>query len=155
MRILVGEHSGFCFGVRRAVQIAENAAGHGTVYTYGNIIHNEDVVDALKQKGVLPELVFFDDDFLAMGALAAMLHAGVRIPEDVGFVALANRFGGSGMAFAVPITRMEVDSHADGRILSDAVLSYLGNGDFPSGIIVGPKYVKGGTLKHKRKGSCL
>ena len=54
MQILVGEHSGFCFGVRRAVEMAENAAGHGTVYTYGNIIHNEDVVDSLKQKGVLP-----------------------------------------------------------------------------------------------------
>ncbi len=54
MQILVGKHSGFCFGVRRAVEMAEQASGDGTVYTYGNIIHNEDVVENLKSKGVFP-----------------------------------------------------------------------------------------------------
>ena len=54
MKILVGKHSGFCFGVQRAVEMAEHAAGSGPAYTYGNIIHNEDVVEALRQKGVVP-----------------------------------------------------------------------------------------------------
>ena len=53
MRILLGKHSGFCFGVRRAVALAgELAGGAGPVYTYGNIIHNEQVVEQLAERGV-------------------------------------------------------------------------------------------------------
>lgn len=100
-----------------------------------------------KSKGKLPELIFFDDDFLASGALAAMLHAGVRIPEDICFATLFNRSGGgSGIAFSVPITRMEVDSHADGQIVAEATLSYLKNGIFPSDVTVGAKYIRGQTF---------
>lgn len=53
MRILLAKNSGFCFGVRRAVEMAEQCAAEcGTVYTYGNIIHNESVVRELAEKGV-------------------------------------------------------------------------------------------------------
>ena len=54
MKILVGKHSGFCFGVQRAVRMAEEASEHGTVYTYGKIIHNDEVVEDLRKKGVYP-----------------------------------------------------------------------------------------------------
>ena len=54
MQILVGQHSGFCFGVKRAVELAEAAAQFGRVYTYGKIIHNDEVVEDLQQKGVIP-----------------------------------------------------------------------------------------------------
>ena len=54
MRILLAKNSGFCFGVRRAVEMAEQCAAQGkTVYTYGNIIHNDSVVRELAEKGVL------------------------------------------------------------------------------------------------------
>lgn len=53
MRVLLAKNSGFCFGVRRAVEMAERCAGErGIVYTYGNIIHNESVVRELAEKGV-------------------------------------------------------------------------------------------------------
>ena len=53
MKILLAKNSGFCFGVRRAVEMAEQCAKEGkTVYTSGNIIHNESVVRALAEKGV-------------------------------------------------------------------------------------------------------
>ena len=53
MKVLIAKNSGFCFGVRRAVEMAEALANaRGTVYTYGHIIHNEDVVAELEQKGV-------------------------------------------------------------------------------------------------------
>ena len=54
MKILVGKHSGFCFGVQRAVKMAEEASAGGTVYTYGKIIHNDDVVEQLQRKGIYP-----------------------------------------------------------------------------------------------------
>ena len=53
MKILLAKNSGFCFGVRRAVEMAERCAEErGSVYTYGNIIHNESVVSELSGKGV-------------------------------------------------------------------------------------------------------
>jgi (E)-4-hydroxy-3-methyl-but-2-enyl pyrophosphate reductase len=49
----MAKNSGFCFGVRRAVEMAERyAEERGPVYTYGNIIHNESVVQELAEKGV-------------------------------------------------------------------------------------------------------
>ena len=54
MKILIGRHCGFCFGVKRAVELAEKQAEHGKVYTYGAIIHNEQVVNELAEKGICP-----------------------------------------------------------------------------------------------------
>ncbi len=53
MKILLAKNSGFCFGVRRAVEMAERCAEERKpVYTYGNIIHNESVVSELSERGV-------------------------------------------------------------------------------------------------------
>lgn len=42
MKIVVAEHSGFCFGVKRAISTAaEIAEKKGTVYSLGPLIHNE------------------------------------------------------------------------------------------------------------------
>ena len=38
MRIVFAKNSGFCFGVRSAVETAYKNAGENT-YTYGDIIH--------------------------------------------------------------------------------------------------------------------
>ena len=55
MRILVGRHSGFCFGVPRAGSLAKRYADAGLpAWTYGAIIHNERVVEALAEQGVRP-----------------------------------------------------------------------------------------------------
>ena len=54
MRIKVAEHIGFCFGVRRAIEMAEQAAAaHGKVYTFGALIHNAAVVRRLTDEGVI------------------------------------------------------------------------------------------------------
>ena len=54
MQIKTAKHIGFCFGVRRAIEMAEQAAAaHGTVYTLGALIHNAAVIEKLAEKGVL------------------------------------------------------------------------------------------------------
>ncbi len=54
-QLIVGEKAGFCFGVRRAVDMALKAAAqHGIVYTLGPLIHNNDVIDDLRGKGIIP-----------------------------------------------------------------------------------------------------
>ena len=51
--IIVAEHAGFCFGVDRALKIVYNVLSEGKkVVTYGEIIHNKDVVAELAEKGV-------------------------------------------------------------------------------------------------------
>ncbi|HBI73470.1 MAG TPA: bifunctional 4-hydroxy-3-methylbut-2-enyl diphosphate reductase/30S ribosomal protein S1 [Lachnospiraceae bacterium] len=53
MKITTAKNAGFCFGVQRAVDIVyKEIENGGNVYTYGPIIHNEEVVEELKQMGV-------------------------------------------------------------------------------------------------------
>ena len=54
MEVIVAKTAGFCFGVKRAVDkvYEQIAAGTGPIYTYGPIIHNEEVVRDLEEKGV-------------------------------------------------------------------------------------------------------
>lgn len=54
MRVTVAKNAGFCFGVRRAVALAESRAALGPVVTLGPIIHNPQVVAALCEKGARP-----------------------------------------------------------------------------------------------------
>ncbi|MDE7274932.1 MAG: 4-hydroxy-3-methylbut-2-enyl diphosphate reductase [Lachnospiraceae bacterium] len=53
MEVVLAKSSGFCFGVRRAVDtVYEQADKTDAIYTYGPIIHNEEVVRDLEKKGV-------------------------------------------------------------------------------------------------------
>ncbi|MBQ7463425.1 MAG: 4-hydroxy-3-methylbut-2-enyl diphosphate reductase [Lachnospiraceae bacterium] len=53
MEVIVAKSAGFCFGVKRAVDMVfEEAKNGGDIYTYGPIIHNESVVKELSEKGV-------------------------------------------------------------------------------------------------------
>jgi len=52
-KIIVSSNSGFCFGVRRALNIAESALKKNSpVYSLGPIIHNPQVVDEFSRKGL-------------------------------------------------------------------------------------------------------
>ena len=51
--IIAAKSAGFCFGVERAVEkVYEETEKGGVIYTYGPIIHNEEVVRDLREKGV-------------------------------------------------------------------------------------------------------
>jgi len=53
MEILLAKEMGFCWGVRRAIDIMETAAGeHGEIISVGPIVHNPQVVEELRAKGV-------------------------------------------------------------------------------------------------------
>lgn len=55
MKLTIAKSAGYCFGVKRAVNMVYQEAEEAKVpvYTYGPIIHNEEVVRDLKQRGVL------------------------------------------------------------------------------------------------------
>ena len=52
MKIEIAKSAGFCFGVNRALNIANDLIGENNVYTLGPIIHNKYVVNDLKEKGI-------------------------------------------------------------------------------------------------------
>ena len=55
MEILLATEMGFCWGVRRAIDIMERAADeHGEVISVGPIVHNPQVVAELEERGVRP-----------------------------------------------------------------------------------------------------
>jgi len=56
MKIIVAKTAGFCFGVKRAIDIAFQIAQEKRkdVYTLGPIIHNPQVVKKLRKKGIAP-----------------------------------------------------------------------------------------------------
>ena len=55
MNIILAKSAGFCFGVKRAVETVYKEAEKQDkpIYTYGPIIHNEEVVADLEKKGVV------------------------------------------------------------------------------------------------------
>lgn len=68
MDILLAEHAGFCFGVRRALEMAEEATRqHERVYALGPLIHNRQVVERLGAQGLV---VCEQPETLAPGSVA-------------------------------------------------------------------------------------
>ena len=56
VRVVRAKTAGFCPGVKRAVEMVYEQVrknGGTKIYTYGPIIHNEEVVKDLRSKGVL------------------------------------------------------------------------------------------------------
>ncbi len=53
IKITVGKHSGFCFGVKRAYRMADQKAKNSKkIFILGKLVHNNDVCDDLKRKGI-------------------------------------------------------------------------------------------------------
>ncbi len=53
MKVVLAETAGFCYGVRRAVELAERAAAQGAVYLLGHITHNDHVIRRLEDMGAV------------------------------------------------------------------------------------------------------
>ena len=54
MNVILAKSAGFCFGVKRAVDtVYERILEKEPLYTFGPIIHNEEVVRDLEEKGVV------------------------------------------------------------------------------------------------------
>ena len=53
MKVVLAESAGFCYGVRRAVELAEEKAARGVpCVMLGSIIHNREVVGRLAEQGL-------------------------------------------------------------------------------------------------------
>ena len=59
MTISIDSHSGFCFGVTRAIEAAESELANGPLYCLGDIVHNGQEVKRLEIKGL--QTIDYDD----------------------------------------------------------------------------------------------
>ena len=75
MEVLLAKSAGFCFGVKRAVeQVYEQIEKGGPIYTYGPIIHNEEVVKDLEKKGVFVINTMEELDDITEGTVIIRSH---------------------------------------------------------------------------------
>ena len=74
-RIILADHAGFCFGVRRAVDAVYSEIETGeSIYTFGPVIHNEIVVNDLTARGVRIISTPEEIDSLKSGTLIIRSH---------------------------------------------------------------------------------
>ncbi len=79
MEIIIDQKSGFCFGVRRAIEMAEKEIEAGEkLYCLGEIVHNAAEVDRLREKGI----EFIDrGKYLTLSDCKVMIRAHGEPPE--------------------------------------------------------------------------
>ena len=80
-KVNVAKSAGFCFGVKRAIDMVyEEAAKGGKVYTLGPVIHNEQVVSDLESKGVK---VVDNIESLDAGQDTTVIIRSHGVPEEI------------------------------------------------------------------------
>ncbi len=92
----------------------------------------------------LPDLFFFTDDYIALGAFEALRDGGASVPRDVRVVSFSN--SKSGLSPYGNVARINFDPFADGREIARCVMEWFGKGVFGtySGCC---SYVRGATFR--------
>jgi DNA-binding LacI/PurR family transcriptional regulator len=92
-----------------------------------------------RTKADLPDAFLFTDDYLARGALTALLAAGFRTGRDVLVATLANT--GIEPVHPDPFDMLARDPERDASTVADAVLAYLDSGTFPADLTLSTEFV--------------
>ncbi len=81
MEVRLAECAGFCFGVKRAVEsVYEQIKTGKTIYTYGPIVHNEEVVRDLQEKGV--KVIESKEELLELSEGSVIIRAH-GVPKEI------------------------------------------------------------------------
>ena len=94
-----------------------------------------------KTKADLPDAFLFTDDYLARGALTALLASGIRTGRDVLVITLANK--GTRPLHPDPVDFILCDPAHDADAMADALLAYLDTGAAPGTITLESTFVAG------------
>jgi 4-hydroxy-3-methylbut-2-enyl diphosphate reductase len=79
MEVIIDNKSGFCFGVKKAVEMADDALKKdGKLYCLGDIVHNESEVSRLAQKGLI---VISREGYFQLSDCTVLLRAHGEPPE--------------------------------------------------------------------------
>ena len=89
----------------------------------------------------LPDVVYVEDDYQAIGALFSLFGHGVKIPDDIGFVTVKNY--GNGPALPISLSRVEFNPAVAGAAIGKSVIAYLNGDGFSYDATTGFKYIVG------------
>ena len=79
LNVSIDQQSGFCFGVVYAIEMAEEILEEqGYLYCLGDIVHNDEEVDRLKQKGLR---IINHDDLKTIKNECVLIRAHGEPPE--------------------------------------------------------------------------
>ena len=112
--IITAKSAGFCFGVKRAVEtVYEEVEKGGPIYTYGPIIHNEEVVADLERKGV--RVITSDEELADIhgGTIITRSH-GISREEDEKLRATGAKCVDATCPFVKRIHRIVEENSAEG-----------------------------------------
>jgi len=100
-----------------------------------------EAVKHLLSGSLRPDGIFCYNDPIALGAMRAILDAGLRIPEDIAVVGCGNVLYSDFLR--VPLTSIDQDSAAIGRYAAELALALVGAQEptRPSTMLVSPKLV--------------
>ena len=96
----------------------------------------------------IPDVIFVEDDYQAIGVLFSLFAHGVKMPGDVCFATIKNY--GSGPALPdLSLTCVEYDPAETGREVGNAVARHLEGGKFALSKSVSAKYMIGDSFPDK------
>lgn len=112
-RMLVAKSAGFCFGVKRAVELAEKALGEGPCWSLGQLIHNDAVVARLESMGL--SVAASPEDIPAGSTVIIRSHGEPRAVHEH-LVADGNRIVDATCPKVARIHRIVSQADAEGRL---------------------------------------
>ena len=122
-----------------------NRDRHRQTYLHDLMQKSETTMDKWLESGrKLPDLMYFTDDHVAMGAFVSLLARNVAIPETVRIVTLSNR--GFLPVFRKQATRFEIDPFGFGDKIGNAVTDFLSGNPVPPEITHPISYIVGETF---------
>ena len=83
----------------------------------------EAVVGRLGGKRDLPDLLLFSDDYVAFGGLVGLATCGIRVPDEMRVLTLANV--GFEPVFPVPLAQIRIDPRANGAAIAAKALARM------------------------------
>ena len=114
--IILAKTAGFCFGVTKAVdKVYETAAAvNGQIYTYGPIIHNEEVVKDLENHGV--KAVDLEGALsLPKGSTIIIRSHGITLDEENALISSGLNVIDATCPFVKKIHRIVADAASEGQ----------------------------------------
>ncbi len=81
MKIIIADNAGYCFGVKRAEDLAKKTLNnsHSKVYSYGPLVHNKQAVSALESQGLITVEKY---DGISVGSIIIRSHGVPKMIAD-------------------------------------------------------------------------
>jgi len=96
----------------------------------------------------LPDVVYVEDDYQAIGALFSLFGHGVKIPDDVFFATTKNY--GNGPALPISLSRVEFNPAVAGAAIGKSAIAFLNGEEFSYDATTGFSYIVGESFPDQR-----